>query len=97
MVTIEEVRKLAVLAKLRLTEEELEHMTKDLSSIITFADTINAVSEDAKDRAALPQGETDRSEAALRPDAVTPSVSPGAILLNAGGGENGYFRIRKRK
>ena len=97
MVTIEEIKRLASLAKLRLTDDELHHMVKHMSSIIAFADTINAVVIDENDKAGLSPEQTARAAEPLRRDIVTPSLPVEAILRNAGGGENGYFRIRKRK
>ena len=41
MVTKEEIMKIAILSKLSVEEDEIDKLTKDMSEIISFADTIN--------------------------------------------------------
>ena len=97
MVTAEEIKKLAFLAKLRLTETEIEKMAKEMSAIVAFADAINTVpierSED-KPLAMLPEN---AAADGIRPDVIEESFPREAIFRNAGGGSDGYFLIKKRK
>ncbi len=91
MVTKEEIRKIARLSKLNLSEEELDALTKDMTEIIAFADTISeAVTE---------VGEFDNInglENVFREDVVEESLPREEILQNRDGGVNGYFCVKKR-
>ncbi|HEX2985710.1 MAG TPA: Asp-tRNA(Asn)/Glu-tRNA(Gln) amidotransferase subunit GatC [Caproiciproducens sp.] len=91
MVTHDEIRKIARLAKLSVSEEELERLTKDMSEIIGFADTINAVSSADSDFDNI-----NNLSNVLREDAVTPSYDREEILKNAPNQEDGYFLVKKR-
>ena len=42
MVTPEEIRQLALLAKLEINEDEIEPLARQMEKIIAFADTINS-------------------------------------------------------
>ncbi len=92
MVTKEDVTRLAKLCMLDLTEEQLEALTKDMQSIVKFADTINAA--EAKDRDNT--GINDIFNA-YREDDVKPSYEQGDILKNVDGGEDGFFAVSSRK
>lgn len=52
MVTPEEIRQLALLAKLEINEDEIEPLARQMEKIIAFADTIN--SADVGDTASIP-------------------------------------------
>ncbi len=91
MVTREEISKIARLAKLSVTEEQLDELTVSMGDIIAFADTISAASV---------EGDTfdniNGLSNAFREDEVTPSFEREKILQNVGGGEDGFFPVRKR-
>ena len=91
MVTKEEILKIASLSKLSVSEEELEALTADMAQIIEFADTINAACADAQEFDNI-----NNLSNVLREDEVVPSYPREAILKNVGGGEDGYFPVRKR-
>ncbi|HHV31816.1 MAG: Asp-tRNA(Asn)/Glu-tRNA(Gln) amidotransferase subunit GatC [Ruminococcaceae bacterium] len=91
MVTHEEIRKIARLAKLSISDDELDRLTKDMSEIIGFADTINAVSPDASDFDNI-----NNLSNAFREDTVVPSYDQEEILKNAPNQEDGYFLVKKR-
>ena len=91
MVTHEEIRKIAKLAKLSVGDDELDRLTKDMSEIIGFADTINAVGADASDFDNI-----NGLSNAFREDAVVPSFDREEILKNAPNQEDGYFLVKKR-
>ena len=89
MVTREEILKIA---KLSVTEEELDGLTAAMGEIIAFADTINAAGAAA--------GEFDNInnlQNAFREDEVVPSYPRDEILKNVDGGEDGFFPVRKRQ
>ena len=92
MITKEEVLDVALLSKLYVPEEQLDALTKDMDSILAFADSINAAGAQAE--------EYENAEGlsnVFREDEVVPSYPVQEILQNVGGGENGYFPVRKRK
>jgi aspartyl-tRNA(Asn)/glutamyl-tRNA(Gln) amidotransferase subunit C len=91
MVTHEEILKIANLAKLSVSPEELDGLTKDMNKMIGFADTINAASEGA--------GSFDSAGGlsnVFREDQVVPSCRREKILGNAPCTEGGYFLVRRR-
>ena len=63
----DEVRKIARLARLAVTDEQVESYSGELSSILDFVDQMNAVDTDGVTPMAHPQHATQR----LRPDVVT--------------------------
>jgi aspartyl-tRNA(Asn)/glutamyl-tRNA(Gln) amidotransferase subunit C len=90
MVTKEEIQKIAILSKLSVSEEELESLTADMAQIIAFADTINAASEESDDFDNI-----NHLSNVFREDVVVPSYDREKILQNVGGGEEGYFPVKK--
>jgi aspartyl-tRNA(Asn)/glutamyl-tRNA(Gln) amidotransferase subunit C len=78
VVTHEDVRKIAKLAKLEVEESELDGLTKDMNEIISFADTIASVNADD-------EGYSDPNdlENVLREDIIQPSLSQDEVLANA--------------
>lgn len=92
MITQEEIRKIAKLAKLYVPEEELEGLTADMAQIIAFADTINAAADTQDDFDSI-QSLTN----ALREDVVLPSLPQEEILRNVGGGQDGYFCTKQSR
>ncbi|MEG0770790.1 MAG: Asp-tRNA(Asn)/Glu-tRNA(Gln) amidotransferase subunit GatC [Clostridia bacterium] len=89
-ITKDEVLKLANLAKLSFNDNEIENITKDMQSIISFADTINksSTSEEYEDKYSLNNVQ--------REDVVVPSYSSEEILSNAAMVDDGHFFIPKR-
>ncbi len=91
MITKEEIRKIAALSKLFVSEEQLDGLTSDMAEIIAFADTINNASDAGVDF----DGVTGLKNV-FREDKVVPSFPQEEILANVDGGENGYFPVKKR-
>lgn len=94
MVTREEVLKMAKLAKLSVSEEELDGLTAAMGEIISFADTINAAEATRGDTAF---DSIHPLQNAFREDEVIPSFAREQILANVNGGEDGFFPVRKRQ
>ena len=90
MITREEILDLAVLAKLFVSEEELDALTEEMSNIISFADTINNAGTEAEFDG------INRLSNVFREDVPAPSYPQEEILRNAGGGEDGFFVVRRR-
>ncbi len=93
MVTREEIQDIALLAKLSVAEEDLDSLTQEMGRIIEFADTINNASENITEEFDNING----LQNAFREDEVIPSYPQEEILRNVGGGEDGFFPVKKRK
>lgn len=92
MISKQEVKWLAKLAKLCVGDDELDKLTKDMDEIVDFAGQINdAVAENADYLGVRTDAE------ALRDDEVKESFPQSLILSNVNGGENGYFPVKRRK
>jgi aspartyl-tRNA(Asn)/glutamyl-tRNA(Gln) amidotransferase subunit C len=88
-IRLDEVRRIARLARLRLTPEEEERYTQQLSDILDYATRLQKV-----DTSAIPPTSTVLPLAApLRPDEARPSLPRELILANAPAAEEGMFRI----
>ncbi|MDQ3914791.1 MAG: Asp-tRNA(Asn)/Glu-tRNA(Gln) amidotransferase subunit GatC [Actinomycetota bacterium] len=79
----------ARLARLDLTEEERERMRVELGHILEHADRIQALDLDGVE----PTSHSVSIRNAMRPDAVTPSLSPEEVLANAPEVEDGRIRV----
>ena len=86
----EEVLRIARLARLGLSDEEINKMQEQLSNILENFEILEQV-----DTAGVPP--TAQSIAlrdVMSDDEVAPSLPPGDILANAPRKENGFFRVR---
>jgi len=88
MISLDELKKLANLAKLSLEGEDVDALAADITSILEFANTVSeAVVDLPKDEAAGAYN--------LREDVVAPSYRAEEILLNAAEKLDTYFVARK--
>ena len=88
MITVEEIRKIAGLAKFSLEDENLEELAAELGRIVEFANEVSGV-----DLSGLDLTEMDET-VPLREDVVIPSQPVEKILLNARESHDGYFVAR---
>jgi aspartyl-tRNA(Asn)/glutamyl-tRNA(Gln) amidotransferase subunit C len=93
-ITETEVRYVAGLANLSLTEPEIHKFSHDLNEILTHIDALNEV--DTTGVAPMAQvlyqaGET----ATLRPDVERPTLGTAAALANAPLSGAGYYKVPK--
>lgn len=88
MITVEEVRKIAGLAKLSLENENMDDLTSDLGEILKFANEVSSV-----DLSDFDINETD-DVVPFREDVVVPSLPVEKILQNARESHDGYFVAR---
>lgn len=88
--TMEDVRKVALLARLRLSEDELAVMQQQLSSILGYMDMLQEV--DVTDVPTTAQV-TDVVNI-VRPDEVRPSLPVEAVLESAPDHAEGYFKVK---
>ena len=88
--TTDEVRHVAELAKLALTEAEVEEYTQQLSAILDYADRLRAV--DTSDVPPTPY--VLPLQNVMRADEPAPSLTNEEALVNAPDSEDGFFRVR---
>jgi aspartyl-tRNA(Asn)/glutamyl-tRNA(Gln) amidotransferase subunit C len=93
-ITEQEVRRVAELANLALTDEETVRMAQDMSGILTHIDKLNEIDTSAVEP--MTQVLYDAEETAtLREDAERPSLSNAEALANAPLAGGGYFKVPK--
>jgi aspartyl-tRNA(Asn)/glutamyl-tRNA(Gln) amidotransferase subunit C len=92
-ITEDEVRYVAALANLSLTEEEVGRFRRDLDGILELMDQLNAVDVEGVEPMAqvLYPGEADP----LREDVIQPPLGNEAALANAPQSGAGYFKVPK--
>ena len=88
--TMDEVRKVALLARLRLNDEELARMQQQLSSILDYMQVLQEV--DVTD--VQPTAQVTDVVNVMRPDEVRPSLPVEEVLANAPAHEGGYFKVK---
>lgn len=91
MVTKDDVIAMAMLSKLYVPQEKLDELTKGMSDMIDFANTINSAVEDDDDFDNI-----NNLTNVMREDVVVPSYDRKRILSNVNGGEDGFFPVKKR-
>ncbi|HMC93579.1 MAG TPA: Asp-tRNA(Asn)/Glu-tRNA(Gln) amidotransferase subunit GatC [Polyangia bacterium] len=85
----EEVRELATLARLQLSEDEVVRMTGDLAAILDYVDALRAL--DTAD--VEPMTHAVPFDCPLRADRVGPSLSLEEALANAPRREGSFFEV----
>lgn len=88
--TVEQVRQVAELARLGLSDEEMERLSGELSKILDYIDLLDELDTAAVEPTAQVGGLVD----VFRPDEVRESLPVEAALANAPAGEDGYFKVR---
>ncbi|MCM1566206.1 MAG: Asp-tRNA(Asn)/Glu-tRNA(Gln) amidotransferase subunit GatC [Dehalobacter sp. 4CP] len=85
----EEVEHVALLARLQLSEEEVELYTEQLNSILGYAEMLQKLNTDQ----VSPTAHAVQLFNVLREDEVKLSMSRDKILMNAPDEEDGFFRV----
>ena len=89
-----EVRYVADLANLRLSDEEVHRMSEDLGHILAHVEQLTQL--DTKDVEPMAQVLFDADETAtLRPDVIRAPLSNSDALANAASSDSGYFKVPK--
>jgi aspartyl-tRNA(Asn)/glutamyl-tRNA(Gln) amidotransferase subunit C len=92
--TDDEVRYVADLANLRLSEEEVHLMSRDLGHILTYIEELNEL--DTTSVAPMAQVLFDADETAtLREDRPKASLSNNEAVANAAMSGGGYYKVPK--
>ncbi len=88
-ITAEEVRELALLARLALSDEEVARMTGDLAAILNYVDALRELDTAGVD----PMTHAVPFDCPLREDRVAPSLSVDEALANAPRREANFFQV----
>jgi aspartyl-tRNA(Asn)/glutamyl-tRNA(Gln) amidotransferase subunit C len=88
-ITGDEVRELALLARLRLSEQEVTAMTDNLGAILEYVDALREL-----DTASIePMTHAVPFDCPTREDEVKPSLSPDEALANAPRRDGSFFQV----
>ena len=87
----EEVARVAVLARLRLTAEEEEQMADQLGEILGYMDKLEILDTENVE----PFSHATEPANALREDRVTNQPDPDALLANAPDRDGTFFKVPK--
>lgn len=93
-ITEQEVRYVADLANLKLTDQEICRLSKDLDEILTHMETLNEVDTSTVEPMAQVLYDADET-AALRDDRERPTLGNEAALANAPLAGSGYYKVPK--
>ena len=88
--TQDEVRHVAELAKLRLTDEEIQTYTEQLSAILEYAQRIQEIDTSSVPPTPYVLPLTN----VMRQDEPEPCLSNDSALANAPDSDHGFFRVR---
>lgn len=89
--TREEVKKVASLSKLRMTDEQLDKLAPELNNILGFVEQLGEVDTDNVE----PLANVARKTLDLRPDVVNDGNCQDKVLANAPDSIEGYFAVNK--
>jgi aspartyl-tRNA(Asn)/glutamyl-tRNA(Gln) amidotransferase subunit C len=89
-ITTEEVRHIALLARVGMTEEEVERMRDQMSHILDSIDVLGQVDTEGVE----PTGHSANLESVMRDDEVTDSRPLEDVLANAPRREGDFVRVR---
>ena len=85
------VARIATLARIRLSEDELEPLAAELSGIIGFVEQLDEVDTDG----IAPMTHAGITALPMRDDVVTDGGEPARVLGNAPKSEKGFFVVPK--
>ncbi len=89
--SLEEVRRIAALARLRLSPEEERTFAEQLSAILGYVEQLKEL--DVSGVEPMTHALAAGGEVPLRPDALHASLSPQDALANAPAREGTYFKV----
>ncbi|MEO8027206.1 MAG: Asp-tRNA(Asn)/Glu-tRNA(Gln) amidotransferase subunit GatC [Bryobacteraceae bacterium] len=89
-----EVRQIAELSNLRLTDQEVEAMAHDLADILTHIEKLNELDTTGVEPMAQVLYDADET-ATLREDVEAPCLTNAEALANAPVSGGGYFKVPK--
>ena len=90
-VTKKDVEKIAELAQLKFSEEELENFTPQMNEILAYMDKLNELDTENVEPLSHPVEQTN----VFREDELKPSISTEDALKNAPAKDEHYFKVPK--
>ncbi|MCH4166852.1 MAG: Asp-tRNA(Asn)/Glu-tRNA(Gln) amidotransferase subunit GatC [Megasphaera sp.] len=90
-ISAEEIKKIALLSRLEVKEDNIESVGKQLSDILSYMDLMSQV--DITD--VPPTAHAVSMRNVMRDDVLQPSLPNDKALQNAPEAENGYFKVPK--
>lgn len=93
-ITETEVRNVADLANLKLTDAEIARLARDLDEILTHMDALNEIDTSRVEPMAQVLYESEET-ATLRADEMVAPIGNEAALANAPLAGNGYYKVPK--
>jgi aspartyl-tRNA(Asn)/glutamyl-tRNA(Gln) amidotransferase subunit C len=90
-ITLEQVRHVARLARLQLSDADGEALRADMEAILGYVEKLNELETSAVE----PTSQVGESGTPMRADEVTNEPQPDAMLANAPARERGYFKVPK--
>jgi aspartyl-tRNA(Asn)/glutamyl-tRNA(Gln) amidotransferase subunit C len=93
-ITESEVRDVADLANLKLTDSEIARLAKDLDEILTHMDALNEIDTSAVEPMTQVLYQSEET-ATLRADEIIPPLGSEAALANAPLAGAGYYKVPK--
>lgn len=89
MLTIEEIKKIAFLSRIELTEDELEKFQKDLSSVLDYVEELKKVDTDGLEIVSSVTG----LQNVEREDRAVEIEYQDDLLVNAPETKDGYYKV----
>ena len=89
--TEEDVRRVAVLSRLSLSDEEIEHFTHQLSSVLDYMAKLNELDVDGVE----PMGHAIDMSNVMREDVPQQGLTVNAVLANAPDRSPPFFKVPK--
>ena len=87
----EDIKHIANLSMLNLSDEEIEKYTKDMEQIVNFANKVNEIDTSSTEISAFSNDNVN----VFRKDEIVQTVDKETLLQNAPSQEDGMFRIPK--
>jgi aspartyl-tRNA(Asn)/glutamyl-tRNA(Gln) amidotransferase subunit C len=85
------VRRIAHLARIKVADEEIEHLKGELNAILAFVEQLSEVNVDGVE----PMTSVTPMRIKQRPDVVTEGGDPEAVLKNAPAMKDNFFLVPK--
>ena len=90
-INLEDARKAARLARIRVSDEELPKIAGELSAILVFMESLNEVEVDGVE----PMTAVTPTKLKRRPDSVSGASSRDRVMSNAPDAREGFFAVPK--
>lgn len=90
-VDAETVRRIAKLARIKVADEEVEHLQGELNAILAFVEQLSEVDVEGIE----PMTSVTPMQMKKRPDVVTDGGDPAAVLNNAPARDGDFFLVPK--